>query len=83
VRREAEEDCDKNDIGQNVVRLAVASPAEIVKHIAQPQFAWIWYDFDSNYFGLGTNGWMDYPDLSVGDNFFYFATRRPGSEAPP
>jgi hypothetical protein len=30
--------------------------------------------FDSNYFGLGTNNWMDYPDLSVGDNFFYFAT---------
>jgi len=64
----------KNDVGQNIVRLAVASPTDIVNHIAHPELAWIWYDFDSNYFGLGPNRWMDYPDLSIGDNFLYYAT---------
>jgi len=64
----------KNDIGQNIVRLAFAAPADVVKNVAQPELAWSWYDFDSNYFSLGVNTWMDYPDLSVGDNFLYFAT---------
>jgi hypothetical protein len=63
-----------NDIGQNIVRLAVASPADIVNHLADPHLAWSWFDFDSNYFSLGANVWMDYPDLSVGDNFLYYAT---------
>ena len=39
-------DSPKNDIGQNIVRLAFAAPADVVKNVAQPELAWSWYDFD-------------------------------------
>ncbi len=53
----------------NAYRIATASPEDIINSNCT---AWTYWDLTSATYGLGTN-WMDYPDLSVGDNFLYLS----------
>ena len=55
--------------GPNAYRLAAASPQDI---IGSNCTAWTYWDLSSASFGLGTD-WMDYPGLSIGDNFAYMS----------
>jgi hypothetical protein len=54
-------------VGPNLERIAVASPASIVAHVADPKAAWSFFDLTPAELNLGTD-FFDYPDLSVGDN---------------
>ncbi len=55
--------------GANAYRLASASPQDIINSRCT---AWTYWDLSSATFGIGTN-WMDYPDLSVGNNSLYIS----------
>ena len=61
--------------GANAYRLASASPQDIINSHCT---AWTYWDLTSATFGIGTN-WMDYPDMSVGDNFLYLSADVVGS----
>jgi len=75
------------DTTNNTYRLAVArSQADILNN------TWLVYDFTPATFGLttppGASGvWLDFPDLSVSDNFLYFTAnyfpRRTTTVGPP
>ncbi|HXJ79049.1 MAG TPA: hypothetical protein VMS64_10250, partial [Candidatus Methylomirabilis sp.] len=55
--------------GQNLLRVAVASPAGIV---ANAKTAWTYWNLTSNgTFGLGSKKHLDYPDMAVGNNMLY------------
>ena len=53
--------------GQNRLRIASASPQAL---ISSGGTSWTFWDMTSSLFNLGNNV-MDYPDLSVGDNYLY------------
>lgn len=53
--------------GQNRLRIASASPQAL---ISSSGTSWTFWDMTSSLFNLGNNV-MDYPDLSVGDNYLY------------
>jgi hypothetical protein len=57
---------------KNVVKIAIASPADLKKYAGGKQ-AWRrqWH-FTSDTFGL--NLWLDFPDMSYGDAFLYVNT---------
>ena len=55
--------------GINKVRIAAASPQDIANSNAT---SWTYWDLTSATFNLGDTS-MDYPDLSVGDNFLYLS----------
>jgi hypothetical protein len=61
--------------GINKVRIASASPQQIINNSGT---AWTYWDLFSSTFNLGTTT-MDYPDLSVGDNFLYFSADAVGT----
>jgi hypothetical protein len=54
-----------NPTGPNRIRILVASPAQLISSGAT---AWKQLDITSRMLGLGNNQ-LDFPDLSVGDNF--------------
>lgn len=56
--------------GINKVRIASASTQDIVA--GGGTTGWTYWDLASATFNLGTTT-MDYPDLSIGDNFLYFS----------
>ncbi|MGE0886857.1 MAG: hypothetical protein AB7P14_25330 [Blastocatellales bacterium] len=63
------------DNNTNTYRIAVArTQADILNN------TWFWYDFTPATFGLNTpptgatGFWLDFPDLTVSDNFLYFTT---------
>jgi hypothetical protein len=56
--------------GPNRYRLAAASPAQF---LSSGGTAWTYWDLTSGLFGFGPNSWMDYPALSLGDNFLYLS----------
>lgn len=56
--------------GINKLRIAAASPQDIVNSNLT---SWTYWDLTSATFNLG-NTTMDYPDLSVGDNFLYLSS---------
>ena len=56
--------------GINKVRIASASTQDVVNGAGTT--GWTYWDLASATFNLG-NTTMDYPDLSVGDNFLYFS----------
>lgn len=56
--------------GQNRIRLLVASPAEVISSSATK---WRVLDITSGTLRIG-NRYLDYSDLSVGDNFLYVST---------
>jgi hypothetical protein len=62
-------------LGINKVRIASASPQQIVNSNGT---SWTYWDLFSSTFNLGTTT-MDYPDLSVGDNFLYFSSDAVGT----
>lgn len=57
-------------VGINKLRIASASPQDIINSNFT---AWTYWDLTSGTFNLG-NTTMDYPDLSVGDNFLYLSS---------
>jgi hypothetical protein len=57
-------------LGINKLRIASASPQDIINSNAT---AWTYWDLASATFNLG-NTTMDYPDMSVGDNFLYLSS---------
>lgn len=61
--------------GINKVRIASASPQDIINSNGT---SWTYWDLFSSTFNLGTTT-MDYPDLSVGDNFLYFSADAVGT----
>jgi hypothetical protein len=60
---------------RNRYRLAAASPATI---ISSSGTAWTYWDFTTGLIGI-TNGWIDYPDLSVGTRSLYLSYDRVGT----
>lgn len=64
-----------NKTGPNAYRLAAASPQDIINSKCT---AWTYWDLTSAGLGIGTN-WMDYPNLSVGDNFLYMSADAVGT----
>lgn len=58
---------------KNVVKIALASPADL-KKFSGGRDAWRrQYDFTSDTFGLGAS-WMDFPDMSYGEKFLHVNT---------
>jgi hypothetical protein len=62
-------------LGPNRLRIALASPATLRTTGA---LAWTYYDITSATLGIGNN-WLDYPDLTVGNNFLYFSVDQVGT----
>ena len=60
--------------GENRQRIAAASPAAIMSSAGT---AWTYWDLTSDVFGI--NGSLDYPDLSVGDNYLYMSCDQVGA----
>ncbi len=58
--------------GKSVVKVALASPADLKKFSGAKQAWWRQWDFNSDTFGLSF--WMDFPDISYGDAFLYIDT---------
>lgn len=58
---------------QNVVKIALASPADLVKYKGGKQAWWRQWDFTSDTFGLGAT-WMDFPDVSYGQHYLFVNT---------
>jgi hypothetical protein len=57
---------------KSVVKVALASPADL-KKFSGGKAAWRrQWDFSSDDFGL--NAWLDFPDMSYGDSFLYINT---------
>ncbi len=65
--------------GNNRLRLVVVTPENVRAWALGNASSWLVLDLTSGLFNLGTNGWMDYPDLSVGDNFLYVSVDRLGT----
>ncbi|MCA1613070.1 MAG: hypothetical protein LC800_02715 [Acidobacteria bacterium] len=61
--------------GVNKVRIASASPQQIA---ASNGTSWTYWDIFSGTLNLGTTT-LDYPDMSVGDNFLYFSADAVGT----
>lgn len=57
---------------KNVVKVALASPADLKKHKGGKAAWWRQWDFTSDDFGV--NAWLDFPDVSYGDAFLYINT---------
>ena len=61
--------------GINKVRIASASTQDVINSGGT---SWTYWDLFSSTFNLGTTT-MDYPDLSVGDNYLYFSADAVGN----
>ena len=57
---------------KNVVKVALASPADLKKFKGGKAAWWRQWDFTSDDFGI--TAWMDFPDLTYGDAFLYINT---------
>jgi hypothetical protein len=57
---------------KSVVKVALASPADLKTFEGGKEAWWRQWDFTSDAFGL--NAWLDFPDLSYGDDFLYINT---------
>jgi hypothetical protein len=57
---------------KNVVKVALASPADLKKFKGGKAAWWRQWDFTSDDFGV--NAWLDFPDVSYGDAFLYINT---------
>ncbi|MBI3805088.1 MAG: hypothetical protein HY282_15165 [Nitrospirae bacterium] len=61
--------------GPNMLRIASASPQDIINSGGT---AWTYWDLRSATFNMG-NGFMDYPDMSVGANNLYLSVDQVGT----
>lgn len=59
----------KNSTGESLYRLAAASPASLKSSNGT---SWTYWDFTSTQVGKPTE-FLDYPDMSLGDNSLYFS----------
>jgi len=57
---------------KSVVKVALASPADLKKFKGAKAAWWRQWDFTSDTFGL--NAWLDFPDISYGDAYLYINT---------
>jgi hypothetical protein len=55
---------------KNVVKVALASPADLIAHAGGRDAWWRQWDLTSDTFGLGAS-WMDRPDISYGEHFVH------------
>jgi hypothetical protein len=60
-------------MNQNVVKVALASPADLVAQKGGKDAWWRQWEFTSDTFGLGAS-WMDFPDVSYGAQFLHVNT---------
>ncbi len=58
---------------KNVVKVALASQADLKKFAGGKAAWWRQWDFTSDTFGLGS-AWMDFPDITYGQNFLHINT---------
>ena len=58
---------------RNVVKIALASQADLKKFSGGKEAWWRQWDFTPDTFGLGTS-WMDFPDLTYGKDFLHVNT---------
>ncbi len=58
--------------GKSIVKVAIASTADLKKFSGGKSAWWRQWDFTSDTFG--TSFWMDFPDISYGDAFLYINT---------
>jgi hypothetical protein len=58
---------------RNVVKIAIASQADLKKFSGGKAAWWRQWDFTPDTFGLGTS-WMDFPDLTFGTDFLHVNT---------
>lgn len=65
--------------GNNRLRLVIVSPDQVRNWALGQASNWLVLDLTSGLFNLGANGWMDYPDVVVGNNFLYVSVDRLGS----
>ena len=61
--------------GSNIIRVAAASTADVINSNAT---AWTYWDITSTQVGA-TTGALDYPDVSVGDNWIYISSDAVGT----
>lgn len=61
------------EANRNVVKIALASQADLKKFSGGKQAWWRQWDFTPDTFGLGTS-WMDFPDLTYGNDFLHVNT---------
>lgn len=61
------------NMNKNVVKVALASQADLKKFSGGREAWWRQWDFTSDTFGLGAN-WMDFPDISYSNNFLHINT---------
>jgi hypothetical protein len=66
--------------GNNRLRIVVVSPDDVRSWATGGGSSWLVLDLTTATLGLtGANDWMDYPDMSVGNNFLYVSVDRLGS----
>jgi hypothetical protein len=58
---------------KNIVKVALASQADLKKFAGGKAAWWRQWDFTSDTFGLGA-AWMDFPDITYGQNFLHINT---------
>src|SRR5215212_3320498 len=63
--------------GENLYRLAVASPQDILATGGRGG-AWAYWDISSDDVGL-SGDWMDYPDMGLGKNYLYITFNSPSA----
>lgn len=61
------------NINKNIVKIAMASQADLKKYAGGRKAWWRQWDFIPETFNLGSS-WMDFPDISFGDNFLHVNT---------
>ncbi len=61
------------NMNKNVVKVALASQADLKKFSGGREAWWRQWDFTSDTFGLGSS-WMDFPDISYGEKFLHINT---------
>lgn len=61
------------NMNKNIVKIALASQADLKKYSGGRKAWWRQWDFIPETFGLGSS-WMDFPDISFGDNFLHVNT---------
>lgn len=61
------------NINKNIIKIALASQADLKTFSGGRKAWWRQWDFIPDTFGLGSS-WMDFPDISYGDNFLHVNT---------
>lgn len=69
-----------NPSGNNRLRIVVVSPDDVRSWATGGASSWLVFDLTTAGLGLtGANDWLDYPDLSIGNNSLYVSVDKLGS----